>query len=435
VIVSFALLASVIVLLPGIARTSLRAAAVVDRPVSYVLGGRDSASRQGFVASPGRPVGYDAHITAQSDPARYVGLIEGGGATSLRDDVTWAFVEPSPGRFNWSAPDEIVAEAARHHLHALLIVDSSPLWASGGSASNPLWYWLPPRSPDAYGVFAAAIAARYGPGGAFWKENPRLPRYLPAGLELWNEENSSMFWGGLPPNPRLYAAMVTAAYPQIKRADSSMTVVTGGLAPGGAYDDVTCSGSGGSGHNAQAWNGLNYLQALYADGIRGHFDAVGWHPYNYWKGATAAQMLAYDRCSAWSQMASTPVSVRSLMSAHGDAAKRIWITETGAPTCIAAATYRCVGPAQQADLASAEARLWQTLSWAGGFYWYDIRDSNSASQEDDAHFGAVTSDDSSKPAYQTLRQAWTAAPRQKDSVTWRARWHTQLSIPASAGRS
>src|SRR6516225_6735498 len=81
------------------------------------------------------PVGYDAHVLGAPDPARYVGLIESGGATSLRDDVRWASVEPSPGRFVWSGPDLIVSQAAMHHLHALLIIDTSPAWASGGSKS------------------------------------------------------------------------------------------------------------------------------------------------------------------------------------------------------------------------------------------------------------------------------------------------------------
>jgi len=422
--VSFALLASIIILLPGIVRPPVRAA-VADRAMSYVLDAHSGARLKGFVASPAKPVGYDTQIASQSDPARYVGLVESGGATSLRDDVTWAFIEPIRGRFDWSAPDEIVAESALHHLHALLIVDTSPLWASGGSASNPHWYWLPPRSPAAYGAFAAMVAARYGPGGAFWQKNPQLPRYLPAGLELWNEENHSTSWGGLPPNSKLYAAMVRAAYPLIKREDPSMTVVTGGLAPGGAYDDVTCIPRGGSGHNTQAWNGLNYLQALYANGIRGYFDAIGWHPYSWGNGATAAEMLTYNTCSAWSQMASTPVSVRSLMTAHGDAAKRIWATETGAPTCIAHAAYSCVAPAQQADLASAEVRVWKTLGWAGGFYWYDIRDSNSANQHVYAHFGTLTSDDSPKPAYQVLKQAWSAPLAQKNPQT--------LPVPGSRG--
>lgn len=363
------------------------------------------------IASPARPVGYAASVTAQSDPSGYVGLIETGDATSLRDDVSWAAVEPAQGRFTWSGPDVIVTQAAEHHLHALLIIDTSPLWASGGSASDPDVYWLPPRIPAGYGVFAADVAARYAAGGTFWKEHPGLPVYLLAGVELWNEENLRLFWGGQTPNPKAYAAMVTAAYGRIKHADPSMTVVLGGLAPGGAYNDVTCSGRAGTGHDAAAWNEVNYLQALYADGIHGHFNAIAWHPYNYWKGATAAQMLAYNPCSAWSQMASTRVSARSLMVAHGDATKSIWITEAGAPTCVTGAAYTCVSQTQQADLATAETRLWRTYSWAGGFYWYDIRDDDLGAQNIESHFGAVASDNYPKPAYRALQKAWTPAGR------------------------
>ena len=365
---------------------------------------RNSSPAKTILASPIGPVGYDAHVLDQPDPARYVGLIESGGATSLRDDVHWASVEPSPGRFIWSGPDSIVSQAATHHLHALLIIDTSPAWASGGSRSN---VWLPPRSPTAYGAFAAAVAARYSVGGRFWQLHPHMPQYRPIGLELWNEENVSGFWGGRRPNPRLYAAMVRAAYTSIKRADPKMIVVTGGLGSIGGYDDVTCSGRNGTGHDAVDWNGLNYLQALYSDGIHGYFDAVGWHPYNYWNGASAAQMLAYNRCSGWSQMALTHVSVRSLMTANGDAGKKVWITEVGVPVCVSGARYGCVSPTQQAVLAAREVRIWEGLSWAGGFYWYDIRDDGLSAQDAESNFGVVSWADLPKPAYLALRRAWS----------------------------
>jgi polysaccharide biosynthesis protein PslG len=366
----------------------------------------EHAGGRPIIASPAKPVGYSTHVVLQADPTRYVGLVEGGGAISLRDDVRWASVEPTQGKFNWKAPDEIVTQAALHHLHALLVVDTSPKWASGSSAAKPQWLWLPPRNATVYGEFAAMVAARYGPGGVFWRDHPELSIYLPAGLELWNEENIESFWGGETPSPKVYAAMVEAAYPLIKQADPTMTVVLGGLSPSGAYDDVTCSSRTGQGHNATNWNGLNYLQVLYADGIHGYFDAVGWHPYNFWNGATAAQMLAYNSCSAWSQMSATPVSVRSLMIANGDADKRVWITETGAPSCAANVSFSpCVSPVQQADLASTEARLWRTLSWAGGFYWYDIRDDN-VTQQVQAHFGAVSANDSPNPSYYALQQVF-----------------------------
>ena len=146
---SISLLAGVMLFLPGMMRTP--------------LGTR-------VIASPARPVGYDAHVAdpTDTDPARYVGLIESGGADSLRDDVTWAFIEPTEGHFDWSAPDEIVTQAAEHHLHPLLIVDTSPRWASGGSTANADWAWLPPRSAAAYGVFAAQRSEERRVGKECW---------------------------------------------------------------------------------------------------------------------------------------------------------------------------------------------------------------------------------------------------------------------------
>ena len=356
------------------------------------------------------PVGYSAHVVGQEDPARYVELIENAGATSLRTDVSWASVEPTQGRFNWLGPDEVVSQAASHHLSVLMVVDTSPAWASGASTLHGDWRWLPPRNPAAYGAFAAAVAARYGAGGAFWREHPHLPWYPPAGIELWNEENITMFWGNESPNPTAYAAMVKAAYASIKQANPRMTVLIGGLASAGGYDDVTCSGRKSAGHDHAAWNELNYLQALYSNGIHGYFDAVAWHSYNYWRGATATKMLAYNRCSAWSQMASTPVSARSLMDSHGDAGKRLWITETGAPTCVPNATYACVSPAQQADLVAAEVQQWKSSPWAGGFYWYDIRDDSGAVTDEESHFGTVSSANSPKPAYYAFKDTWRTSP-------------------------
>src|SRR5215472_5508270 len=180
---------------------------------------RDAPPRMLSAAFSGGPVGFSAHVLDQKDPARYVSLIEDAGATSLRTDVSWASVEETRGRFNWAGPDEVIRLAASHHLNVLLIVDTSPAWASGATTLSSGWQWLPPRSPAAYGAFAAAVAARYGAGGAFWREHPHLPRYPPAGIELWNEENISKFWGNESPNPAKYAAMVKAAYAGIKHTD------------------------------------------------------------------------------------------------------------------------------------------------------------------------------------------------------------------------
>ena len=348
----------------------------------------------------------------QSDSGAYVKLMAESGATTFRDDFSWASLEATKGRFDWSSADQVVRRAALDGLHVLMIADSTPTWASGASTSRSDWWSLPPRDPSDYGTFAGALAARYGEHGTFWTAHRRLPKLLPAGIELWNEENTSEFWGDTTPDPATYAAMVKAAYVAVKTRDPSMTVILGGLAPQGAYNDVNCTGTAGSGHDALNWNPLNYLQALYADEAGGYFDALGWHPYNYWNGATAAQMLAYNVCSAWSQMASTPISARSLLSSHGDGPKTIWATETGVPTCIARATYGCVSQSTQASLATREVRLWNRYPWAGAFYWYDIRDDlgGKSTANAEAHFGAVQANNQPKPVYQSLKLAWRQGP-------------------------
>jgi hypothetical protein len=358
------------------------------------------------VVSPVRPVGYNSHIASQSNPDTYVDLIQKGGATSLRDNVFWANVEPEKDSFNWSQPDKIVALAARHRLHVLLVIGNAPSWASG---VRSVQRWQPPLAAAPYGVFAGQVAARYRVGGKFWKQHPRLTPYLLAGLELWNEENTEGSWGGKSPNPQLYAQMVRDAYAAIKRADPKMTVVLGGLAAIGGYDDAACTGRHSGEQDSDGWNGINYLQALYAYGIHGYFDAVGWHPYVFWNGATAAQMLRYNVCSSFSQIAYTPVSVRSMMIAHGDARKRVWLTEAGAPTCVVGATYQCVSPTQEAALAVRETQIWfghKWCKWAGGFYWYDIRDDHLGAQNIESHFGAVSPSNIPEPVYAALRQAW-----------------------------
>ena len=203
--------------------------------------------------------------------------------------------------------------------------------------------------------------------------------------------------------------MVKSAYAAVKSVDPDLKVITGGLAPAGGYNDIDCSGTADRGSNATSMNPLTFLQSMYAAGAGGSFDALGWHPYNYAAGTTASKLLAFGRCSAWSQMGETSPSARSIMTANGDGAKQIWITEVGAPTCVALAAYPCLSETEQARLASQAMRLWKSWSWAGNFYWYDIRDDGGGGSRTtpEQHFGAVRADGMPKPSYFALRAAWS----------------------------
>lgn len=382
-----------------------------------------------------RLLGFSVHLLANPDRAAYIGHAAGAGARTIRDDISWASVESRPGVYDWSGPDEIVTQAANRGMAVLLLVDSTPAWARVAPGPNPgnAW-WLPPANPADYGNFAAQVAARYGASGTFWASHPTVPKVLPAGIEIWNEPNLSIFWGGLPPDPARYGAMLADAYPKIKRIDPTLPVVSAGLAPAGGWNDVDCNGTADSGASATKMNGLNFLAAAYANGAGGNLDAVGWHPYNFWNGATAIEALLPHPCSAWSQMAETPTSVLSLMAANGDGAKGVWATEIGAPTCVANATYPCMTESEQGALASLALRRWQSSAWAGNFYWYDLRDDNGGGSTTDGeqHFGVVRADNSAKPALGVLRDIYTAAPGATTTTTGAT---TTTSRPAPAPTS
>jgi len=324
---------------------------------------------------PNAPIrGYMAHIphlveAGDTGIADYADLAATSGGNTIRDEAWWGRIEAEPGVYDWTLPNSIMSHAAERGLRVLLMADTAPSWASGANKADPNWFSTPPIDPADYGAFTGKLAERYGAGGDFWTENPELIEVPLAGIEIWNEQNGEVFWGGLSPEPAHYTAMLQSAYTAIKAVDPSITVVVGGLAAGGGtYDDGDCDGTpdGGvlPGHGV---NAVNYLEDMYAAGAQGYFDAVGWHPYVFDPDAeqTMPELLEYDECSMWSQMAETPESARSLMTANGDSAKEIWITEAGYPTCVLFALYPCVYQADQALLLTSEFDLWTTYDWAG----------------------------------------------------------------------
>ena len=87
------------------------------------------------------------------------------GATIARSDALWEASEPEPGIYDWTFDDRIAGALAANGLRWLPIVDYSPLWASSVPGSDH----APPRSAQQFAAFARALAARYGPDGAFWR--------------------------------------------------------------------------------------------------------------------------------------------------------------------------------------------------------------------------------------------------------------------------
>jgi polysaccharide biosynthesis protein PslG len=297
---------------------------------------------------------------SSAEQAQQLEAMKAMGLTSVRVDASWYVTQvDGPDSYNWTPLDTAVSAIQRAGLTADLIIDQCPPWAAASGAQGQ---FAQPASPTAFGNWAAAVATRYYGKGASY-------------FEIWNEPNIAAFWSPAP-DPAAYTADLKAAYTAIKAVAPSAVVITAGLAPAAdssdSYDDVT------------------FVQDMYADGAQGYFDAIGDHPYTY--PFTPDNVLLG---SAWSEMSQTSPSLRSLMVAHGDSAKKIWITEYGAPT---SGTEHNVSDAEQSDEMVQAISQAKQLGWIGSVYIYTWEDGGDG-------FGLLTSDGGQKPAYAAVAGA------------------------------
>lgn len=289
------------------------------------------------------------------------------GITSVRLDADWGGVQyAGPKTFAWAPLDQVVRSAHAKGMSVDLIIDGCPGWAAKAGTSGDVS--PTPASPAQFATWAAEVAARYAPWGV------RM-------FEIWNEPNRVGFWSPKP-DPAAYTADLKAAYASIKRAAPSALVISGGLAP-----------EANDGTNI---NAVDFLQAMYADGAQGSFDAVGYHPYSY-----PALPDSYQSWSGWSQMGQTRPSIRSVMTSHGDGRKQVWITEVGAPS----SGPDGVGRAAQAAALSEAIVGARTISWIGGLYVYTWQDEGTGPSNYVDWFGLLTARGTPKPAYAAVAAA------------------------------
>jgi hypothetical protein len=293
------------------------------------------------------------------------------GARWLRFDMAWSGVQADgPDSWNWAPYDRLVRAARERDLKLLGMIAYTPAWARPASCRDD--DKCAPADVQDFASFAGQVARRYGPQGVHaW--------------EIWNEPNGDLFWKPSP-SPPAYAALLRAAEQEIKQHDEGAWVVTGGLMPAET----------GGGSVAP----VDFLAAIYRNGAKGSFDAVGMHPY-CWAGSFDCPDR-YASWSAWSQMAATRGNLRALLAANGDGSKLIWGTEFGAPS---AGGDQAVGEAQQARQVVDGYRLFGSYGWTGPLFWYSYRDACANGADTECHFGMLRGDGSRKPAYTAYRQA------------------------------
>jgi hypothetical protein len=335
----------------------------------------------GVAAGGGLPYYSDAQLSA------YMRGVKASGATWIRFDVDWSIIQPRNAQtYNWSKIDRVVAAANTQQLHILGIITYTPKWARASSCIGT--YKCHPANAQAFAAFSGAVATHYGPMGV-------------RDWEIWNEPNSKISWQPAA-NPYDYTQVLIKAYGAIHHVDARATVLSGGLAR--------------VGNTTGNYQAPNFLQAMYDSGAKGHFDAVATHPYSY------PYLPTFSSAgNAWLLMNDVSFSVRSVMASHGDAYKKVWITEYGAPTngpgrqaqfgntnTEAGADH--VTEALQAQIAGTAVDLYQAdQSWTGPFFWDSYQDLSNDPKTVENAFGLLHVVGTQKPAYAVYKQAAAAA--------------------------
>ena len=308
---------------------------------------------------------------------RTVNALRDSGTKWVRLSIQWKNLEQAvPGVYDvwWLAHvDRAVELADAAGLNVLMMVYDAPPWASGSSSRST------PRNPADYAAFLRFVATRWA---------AKIDAY-----EIWNEQNISRFWTN--PSPAEYTRLLQAAYPAVKAADPTATVVFGGLST----------------------SDYAFVEGAYAAGARGSFDAMAVHPYTYCGTGTPDEIRrnADGRVTRDSFLGYR--EVRASMLARGDD-KPIWITEFGWTT----ATGGCdpgrgfwqggVSEALQAAHLTRSYALFATDAYVGPAFAYNLRNNYWEHDADsaEARYGLMRTDYSPKPAYDAFRAVAGLAP-------------------------
>ena len=319
----------------------------------------------------------------------------------------WLKVEPQKGQWDFKLLDHDVDLAERHGVEIMLLLGTTPTWASARPQESGCCGPKSARGSTAEAAdlsdwrnYVTKLAGRY---------KGRVHLY-----ELWNEPDEPRFYSG---TPEKLAVLNREAYQALKKIDPSITVVSSSL-----------SGSAKS---------PEYLDRYFAAGGGNSADVIGYHFY-------AAK-------STPEAMLPKIAAVRDVMR-HHDLKKPLWNTETGwhfANHDQNDPAESWLGPALSDDDASAYLARSYILSWAAGIerlYWYAWGETSMGLTEHDKRTPKPVAQ-----AYDRIREwllgatmksctggdasTWSCQLTRKDGssawIVWNTDGHASLPVPKS----
>ena len=319
---------------------------------------------------------YDSSL---ADMERELDLVKDAGGDTVRIDLAWSSLETNAkGDFSsWyvNKADAFMAAAGERGLKVIGTLWATPCWASAAPEEKKLGctgaWWdrgvdrYAPANPSDYADAAVWVARRWG-------------AQLVA-LEVWNEPNLPDKYSLQAPDPAAaYAGILKAAYPRVKEAVPGLRVIGGAL----AFSDG------------------DFLERLYDLGIKGHFDAFSIHPYNEWRDPDDLWKIEWRK---YTFLTGVPW-VRSVMEAHGDGDKSIWLTEFGFSTCGTGSSW-CVAPQAQSEFINDSFRIAAGWDYVEAAIAYNLRNKGTDPEDRESQFGLVARDFTPKPGYEGFKAA------------------------------
>ncbi len=341
------------------------------------------------------------------------------GAGWLKQEFAWEEIEPEKGKFvvpgtvtsTWDKFDKLVDMADKYGLQIIARIDRPPVWAqpANPTASGPI---------ENYGDYGDFI-------NTFVKHFQGRIRYI----QIWNEPNHDVEWGGAQPNAHDYVSLLRIAYRRAKEADPNVYVLSAPLAP-------TLENS------VRAVSDLDFLGEMYDDGAKSYFDILAANAFGQAfppEDPPDPGVLNFQRV----------VLLRRIMEKNGDIGKAVWINEFGwnaAPADFApeALPWARVTEQTQADYTVRGLRIAHAQwDWVGVIcVWYLRQVGNIRPDSAEYYFRMVDTDFMPRLVYRAVKAEMAAPGPQTgyfeesapELAITSGGWHSEAAAQASAGQ-